>query len=83
MALICPIVAYLSNCMVYTNWMEKAKDVRIDIIIKEPSGYNCLALSALDDPETGIPMGDSLSKRLVDKKAGCALIEILNNSLKK
>ena len=63
---ICP---YAKICLVHENWEEQTGDKKIDIIVKETNQheYNCLALAALDDKETGIRYGFNIEERIKDK----------------
>ena len=81
--LYCP---HTETCPFYQNLKIYAKKSKSDIIVEERIGeehfrYNCLALIAIDDAETGIPMNDFLKLRLSDsenKKQRCSHLEILN-----
>ena len=78
MAQYCP---YAEKCPFHQNWAEQTKDRRLDVIVTEGEGsyYDCLALIALDDPETGIAMSDDLKYSLADPKMrGCSHITLLN-----
>lgn len=82
MAQYCP---YTETCPFYQNWVEQTKDRRVDVIVTERKGENihhdCLTLISLDDPETGIPMGEKLESRLSDPGSShflCSHITLLN-----
>jgi len=83
--LICPCIP---ACPIYNNWVEQMSEKynKLDIILQDslldnPS-YSCLALTALEDMETGISKNKELEKRLKSKNINCSYIEILNKSNK-
>ncbi len=64
----CPNTA---RCPFYANGLDYTQDNRTDIIIRTMSKsealiYSCLALIALDDAETGFPVGHELAEELSD-----------------
>ena len=79
----CPNTA---RCPFYLNWLDYTRNDRKDVIIlqghKENAHYDCLTLIALDDFETGIPIGQELKDRLSEaniKKIKCPLNSLHNS----
>lgn len=58
------------TCPFYANWLDYRRDPRTDVIVPqglpENIDYGCLTLIALEDAETGIPVGEELEYDLSD-----------------
>ena len=92
---ICPS-ADAGTCTIYRNWSEKARDERVNVIIKSAGRYGCLALMALEDScsEGGVEFTEETRKKINDtgvkrnlgiRETGCYNITLLNllNDLRK
>ncbi len=83
MAEYCP---HISTCPFYQNWAEQTNPKRVDVIIGEKRGtdvhYDCIALIALNDSETGkILISATLKSKLSNpnqRKFDCSNITLLN-----
>ena len=78
---LCP---YTEPCPFYKNWIEQGREGRVNVISKFGDGkYNCLVLTAIQDPATegGIPIGENLRSKLSNSdriSLECSHIELLN-----
>ena len=74
------------TCPFYANWLDYHRDPRTEVIVPqglpENIDYGCLTLIALEDAETGIPIGEELADELSEperlESINCPL-KFLNN----
>ena len=79
---ICPNA---ESCLVYQNYVRQTESNRVDIIAKvaDKDEYNCMALDALYDMETGVEADNKFRTRFdLVQVMRCAIIELLNQTVR-